>query len=276
MLSVPFIGLHQKFGAQQLGRQPEMDVVMYDHEQDEQFTKDGEDGSLAVLYQLIVNVLLRRARHRGRALDLGCGSAQLLCKIAQAMPEMHFTGLDLSANMLRFAARTAEQHDVSNVEFLEGSWFDLDAHEPRSFDLVTWHLALHHCDTAEDVIRVVDNAARLVKPDGTVFLFDIIRPKSGRLAVRLADLYSLRWGSWFYQDTLDSYKAAFTYDELEDILRRSRLAGYVHVEPMFFNFWQMAFVSHHVDKAHPPVSNLRRLWQKRDYAMLKLCFGNRI
>jgi hypothetical protein len=45
---------------------------------------------------------------------------------------------------------------------------------------------------------------------------------------------------------------------------------------MFFNFWQMAFVSHHVDKAHAPVSNLRRLWQKRDYAMLKLCFGNRI
>ena len=273
---LPYVGLRQRFGAQQLQRQPEMDVVMYDHEQDEQFTRDGEDGSLAVLYQLIVNVLLRRSAGRGRALDLGCGSGQLLCKIASAMPGMQFTGLDLSKNMLRFAERTARQHAINNVRFLEGSWYELARLEPRSYDLVTWHLAIHHCDTADDVVRVLDDVAELVTPDGTVLLFDIIRPKTGRLAVRLADMYSLRWGSWFYQDTLDSYKAAFTFGEMAEILKQSRLEGYSHVQPSFFNFWQLAYISRYVD-AHPRrVSVLRRWWQRRDYLMLRACFGNRV
>jgi hypothetical protein len=66
----PYVGLMQKFAPQTLARQPEMDVVMYDREQDEQFTRDGQEGSLAVLYQLIVEALLRLAPQGGRALDI--------------------------------------------------------------------------------------------------------------------------------------------------------------------------------------------------------------
>jgi 2-polyprenyl-3-methyl-5-hydroxy-6-metoxy-1,4-benzoquinol methylase len=208
-------------------------------------------------------------------LDLGCGSGQLLCKIAAQMPEMEFTGLDLSANMLEFARRSRDQYRLSNVSFRQGSWFDVAELGSESFDVVTWHLALHHCETADDVVRVIDAASQLIAPEGTLILFDILRPKTGRLAVHLADLYSMRWGSWFYQDTLDSYKAAFTFDEMESILERSNLRGYVHVEPLVFNFWQIAFVSR---RRNPPAyrkRHLHRLWQRRDYVLLKTFFGNR-
>jgi 2-polyprenyl-3-methyl-5-hydroxy-6-metoxy-1,4-benzoquinol methylase len=271
----PYLGLMQRVAPQKLARQPEMDVVMYDQEQDEQFTRDGRDGALAVLYQLIVESILKLSPISGRALDLGCGSGQLLCKIASEMPEMRFTGLDLSANMLDFARRSRAQYDLDNVSFRQGSWFDVDGLGRSNYDLVTWHLALHHCDSADDVVRVVDAAAELVKPEGTLILFDIIRPKTGRLAVHLADLYSMRWGSWFYQDTLDSYKAAFTFGEMEDILNRSRLDDYVHVEPLAFNFWQIAFVSHQRNRPVRARSHLTRWWQKRDYMLLKAFFGSR-
>jgi len=270
-----YLGLMQRLAPQTLARQPEMDVVMYDQEQDEQFTRDGQEGALAVLYQVIVESILKLAPGSGRALDLGCGSGQLLCKIASEMPEMQFTGLDLSANMLRFASRSVEQYRLENVDLEQGSWFDVADMGRESFDLVTWHLALHHCDTADDVVRVLDAASELVAPDGTLILFDIIRPKTGRMAVHLADLYSMKWGSWFYQDTLDSYKAAFSYDEMEDILHRSRLSGYVHIEPLLFNFWQIAFISRRRNPQVRARSHLTKWWQKRDYLLLKTFFGSR-
>jgi len=55
MLKVARIGLSQRYGAQQLVRQTESSAVMYDHEHNEQFTRDGEEGSLATLYQLIIS-----------------------------------------------------------------------------------------------------------------------------------------------------------------------------------------------------------------------------
>lgn len=276
MALIPSIGLRQKFGAQQLARRPEPSAVMYDHEENEMFTRDGEEGSLAILYQLIVNTLLRRSPVTGRALDLGCGSGQLLCKIARAMPEMHFTGVELSSDMLRFAERTVGERGVDNVSLMKGSWFDLNALGPRSYDLVTWNLALHHCQSGDEVLRVLDRVASLVKPDGTVFLVDIIRPKTERLAVQLADLYSHRWGSRFHQATLDSYRAAFTFDELDDLLARSRLEGYEHFEPAFFNFWQIACASRTLNPRPSTVSSLPKLWQKRDYFLLRRFFGDRL
>jgi 2-polyprenyl-3-methyl-5-hydroxy-6-metoxy-1,4-benzoquinol methylase len=270
-----YLGLMQRLAPQKLDRQLEMDVVMYDQEQDEQFTLDGKEGGLSILYQVIVDAILKLAPERGRALDLGCGSGQLICRIASEMPEMQFTGLDLSVNMLDFARASADQYGLDNIEFIQGSWFDLAGLGRESYDLVTWHLALHHCDTPEDVVRVIDAAAELVKPDGTLILFDIRRPKTGRLAVHLADLYSMRWGSWFYQDTLDSYKAAFTFDEMEEILAASRLDRYVHVEPLMFNFWQIAFVSSTRNSRRRSRSHLRRWWQKRDYMLLKAFFVSR-
>lgn len=276
MVMFPFIGLRQKFGAQRLERRPEPSAVMHDHHENEMFTRDGDEGSLAVLYQVIINMLLKRAPTSGRALDLGCGSGQLLCKIATAMPQMSFTGVELSSDMLRFAERTVAERGVDNVGLMQGSWFDLNALEPRSYDLVTWNLALHHCESANDVVRVVDRVAALVKPSGTVFLADINRPKTDRLAVQLADLYSRRWGARFQQATLESYRAAFTFDELEDILDCSSLDGYVHIEPAFFNFWQIACLSKTRRPSPASASNLPRLWQKRDYFLLKTFFGSRL
>lgn len=270
------LSLKQRLCKQELVRKPEMDMVMVDREQDEQFNRDGEEGSLAVLYQLIVDAITKVSPPNGRALDLGCGSAQLLCKIARALPGLNFTGLDLSEHMLAFAQANKENYGLTNLSFKHGSMYELDRLFSERFDLISCHLALHHCDTAERATEVFNQISRLVQPEGTVFIFDIIRPKTGRMALQFADLYNRMQGDWYYQDALDSYRAAFSFPEVEEMLKQSGLKHARHIEPLLGNFFQIIVVSSVRNNNPPTAPFLKYCWQKIDYQMLKLCFAGKI
>lgn len=267
--------LQQRFSEQRLRRQPEMDSVMLDREQDLQYSRDGQDGALAILYEFILHVLLRRAPDAGEALDVATGSGQLLSKLAAAMPRMRFLATDLSPHMLSLAEANARRAGASNVEIKTHSMFDLDTLGRGPFDLITWCFAAHHSPTADDAVRALNGMAGLLKPGGTLFVFDIQRPKTGELALAFADRYNQTQGSWYYQDSLDSYKAAFTFNEFHRILERSTLRGWRHVDPRLANFFQMAIVSKVQRKDAPARLPLPRLWQRRDYAMMRLGFAGK-
>ena len=264
----------QKFGTQTLRRQPEMDMVMKDEAQDLEYSLDGEVGSLAILYDLVIEEVLRRSPIQGRALDISSGAGQLLSKLAREMPQMNFLGTDLSEHMIAIAAKNANTYGVKNVQFIKQDMYRLldliQTEGEHCFDLITWSLALHHCETSDQVILVFNSIARLLKPNGTLIIFDINRPKTGALAVKFADEFNANQGSWYYQDSLDSYKAAFTFQELEAILQRSDLKNAVHFKPVVGDFFQFIRVSKTLNKKVKNRSNLKYFWQKRDLAFLKL------
>ena len=263
------VSLKQKYLKQELRRKPEMDMVMYDKDQDEQYTKDGEEGSLAILYDLIINGVSSYAPEKGQALDICCGSGQLLCKLAKQLPGINFTGLDLSPNMIEFAKKSRKNYEVKNVDFTIGSMYDLDKIFEQKFDLITWFLALHHCECTQDVISVFNQIAQLIEEDGTIFIFDIIRPKTGKIALQYADVFNSQQGDWYYQDSLDSYKAAFTFQEMADMLKKSDLKNYLHIEPILSNFHQAIIISKHKNKKFKKARNLKKLSQKIDYYFLR-------
>lgn len=271
----PYAILKQRFGEQRLRRQPEMDSVMIDREQDLQYSRDGHDGALAVLYEFILHVLLRRAPAVGQALDVATGSGQLLSKLAAVLPGMRFLATDLSPHMLSLAEANARRAGAANVETKAHSMFDLETLGRGPFELITWCFAAHHSPTADDAVRALDGMARLLKPGGTLFVFDIQRPKTGELAVAFADRYNQSQGAWYYQDSLDSYKAAFTFDEFHRILERSAVRGWVHVDPRLGNFFQLAMVPGLRRNDAPPRPPLPRLWQRRDYALMRLGFAGK-
>ncbi len=266
------ISIQQRLMKQNLRRKPEQDLVMYDEEQDRQYTKDGEDGSLAVLYDFIINSLLTVAPSKGQALDICCGSSQLLSKLAREIPGLQFTGLDLSPHMLKFAKKSCIHNNANNVNFKIGSMYELDRLFDNKFDLITWHLALHHCETEQQVIDVFNQIAYLAKANATIFIFDIVRPKTGRLALLYADIFNTRQGDWYYHDSLDSYKSAFTFDEMANLLATSDLKDYHHVQPWVSNFHQMIIISKRKNSHVKPVMNLKYLWQKIDYHLLRMVF----
>lgn len=112
-----YFGLMQRLAPCALERQPEMDILMVDTAQNAEYLRDGEDGSLTIVYDLVVNALLRLAPSSGRALDICCGSASLLCRVASALPDVEFLGTDLSKNMLQFAEEHRQKSGLANLSF---------------------------------------------------------------------------------------------------------------------------------------------------------------
>lgn len=268
-----YLALKQRFARRTLARQSEMDILMLDRSQNAEYTRDGEEGSLAVLYDLIVNAILRLSPAEGKALDICCGSASLLCKVAGALPKMQFLGVDLSENMLQFAHENRERYGLTNLKFQQGDMYNLAAVTEPPYDLITWHLAMHHCTDAEAVGRVLRQIPQLLKPNGTLFVFDINRPKTGEIALQVADTFNRTQGDWFYQDSLDSYKAAFSFEEVEEILSKSELKNVHHLEPLIFNVFQVFYISHTDNAGTRGVQNIKQLWQKLDYLLLKTSFA---
>jgi len=188
------------------------------------------------------------------------------------MPGMQFLGVDLSPKMLEFARENKNKYGLTNLNFKAADMYKLPESVDGPFDLITWHLAMHHCMTQDDVVCVLKNIPRLLKPGGTFFVFDINRPKNGHLALTMADTFNRTEGDWFYQDSLDSYKAAFSFDEVKNIIKSSGLQHVRHIEPIMCNMFQAFYISQTDNKNAVKVSNLKHFWQKMDHALLKANF----
>ena len=187
---------------------------------------------------------------------------------------MEFLGTDLSATMLQLAEEQRQKNALSNLKFQRADMYRLNEAVEPGFDLITWHLAMHHAADADAVVRVLNQIPRLLNPGGTFFVFAINRPKTGNLALMTADIFNRRQGDWYYHDGLDSYKAAFSYEEVEEIIARSALKSVRHVQPLLGNLFQAFYLSETDNSTTHRISSFRHLWQKADYLLLELFFSS--
>lgn len=119
---------------------------------------------------------------RGRSvLDLGCGGGFMA--EAMAAKGAHVTGLDPAREALAAARRHAEERGLG-IDYREGRGEELPF-EDGAFDIIVSCDALEH---VEDLGRVLDEVARVVKPGG-LFLFDTINrnPVASFVAVTMAE-----------------------------------------------------------------------------------------
>ena len=119
---------------------------------------------------------------RGKAvLDLGCGGGFMA--EAMAAKGARVTGLDPAREALAAARRHAEAQGLA-IDYREGQGEALPFAD-GAFDIVASCDALEHVD---DLGRVLDEVARVLKPDG-LFLFDTINrnPVASFVAVTMAE-----------------------------------------------------------------------------------------
>lgn len=120
-------------------------------------------------------ILLERLSHIQfqSALDLGCGTGEMLKLILQKDTHKELCGIDLSEEMLAVAkSKLPEQ-----VNLLLGDSESLPFPD-NAFDVVYCNDSFHHYPAPQNVLREVN---RVLKPGGTFLMGDCWQPFIGRV-----------------------------------------------------------------------------------------------
>jgi len=140
---------------------------------------------------------------------------------------VEFIGIDLSEPMLERARDHVIAQNLTNVELRLCSITDLHPFAGSSVDAVMSTLSLHHLPSVDDLRRVFSEVARVLRPDGGVYLTDFGHLRSERSIRYFANQYADRQPELFTLDYLNSLRAAFAVGEIESAAaalgRRARL-----------------------------------------------------
>jgi ubiquinone/menaquinone biosynthesis C-methylase UbiE len=116
----------------------------------------------------LVPSIHERLQEGGEVLDVGCGSARALARLAEAYPKSRFTGFDLCEDAVEAARRRAGEQGLANLSVEQRDVSSIG--NLAEFDLVTAFDAIH--DQARPQ-AVLDGIARALKPGGHFLMQDI-------------------------------------------------------------------------------------------------------
>ena len=115
-----------------------------------------------------------------RLLDCGGGPGRYAIELIRKGYQV--THFDLSAENLRLARQRAAEAGVTLVDFIQGDATDLSKFDGGSFDAVLLLGPLYHLLEREQRARALSEAARVLKPGGTLLAAFISRYAGHRYA----------------------------------------------------------------------------------------------
>jgi len=157
-------------------------------------------------------------------LDMGCGPADISIRFARAYPDCEIDGLDGAPSMLaqgKLAIQKAQLQDkIHLIEgALPGANLPLD-----NYDVIISNSLLHHLHEP-DVLW--ESIKQFGIPGSRVFIMDLMRPETEKVARELVDLYAGDEPQVLREDFYHSLCAAFLPEEIQSQLA---LAGLSHLE----------------------------------------------
>lgn len=127
------------------------------------------------LYPALLEQLSSLSYHT--ALDLGCGTGEMMRLILEREPDKQLYGIDLSENMLKIAEKKLGKRGslcLGDAEHLPFS--------DRTFDVVYCNDSFHHYPAPE---RVLAEICRVLKENGTFLMGDCWLPSFSRAIMNL-------------------------------------------------------------------------------------------
>jgi len=105
----------------------------------------------------------------GTSLDVGCGDGYSTLKVADAVPNLSFLGIDYSENMIRIARERLDSHPElkGRVKFIVGDVTDLEQTCGNTvFDLSVSDRCLINLESTERQSHAIAQIAKHIKPSG--------------------------------------------------------------------------------------------------------------
>jgi cyclopropane fatty-acyl-phospholipid synthase-like methyltransferase len=175
----------------------------------------------------------------GRALDLGCGPADIICHLAQHYPDLRFDAVDGAATMLGWARHSLARHGIVDRISLLQRHLPCDDLPAARYEVITSNSLLHHMREADDFWAMVAAYAA----DGCrVLVMDLLRPDSPAAAEALVAQYAADAPPVLRQDFHNSLLAAYRPDEVAAQLARAGLEG-LEVQVVSDRHWQVSGIA---------------------------------
>lgn len=171
------------------------------------------DASLAMA--LVAEAAATTTPQARQVLDVGCGAGNYTLKLLGHLPNLDVTLIDLSGPMLARASDRVREATAGKITTLPGDIRGL-ALPDETFDIILAAAVLHHLRAESEWRNVFSKFHRLLKPGGSVWVFDLIEssiPAVERLMHRKYGEYLTQFKDEAYRDHV------FAYVEKEDTPR---------------------------------------------------------
>lgn len=156
-----------------------------------------------------------------RMLDLGCGAADIMVRIARAYPSCRVDGIDGAGAMLRHAGAAIAQAGLEQRLRLVHGALPGVLPPATDYDAVISNSLLHHLRNPLDLWRAI---TRFGRPGAAVFVMDLLRPASHDDAAALVDEYAADEPEILRRDFFNSLCAAYRPGEVARQLAASGLS----------------------------------------------------
>jgi ubiquinone/menaquinone biosynthesis C-methylase UbiE len=161
--------------------------------------------------QMFVDSVIARMPALRSVVDIGCGPADVMIRLARSAPGVAITAVDGSAEMLRIARKRVEEERLyDRIRLLHAVIPGLPLPE-HSFDAILSKDLLHHLP---DPSVLWSEARRLGGPGASIFVMDLMRPDSPERARGIVEEVAGREDQVLKEDFFNSLCAAFTLDEV--------------------------------------------------------------
>ena len=172
--------------------------------------------------QAFVDRVITLGASTGHFLDVGTGPAQIPILLAQRCPNIHITAIDLSEEMLKIAKRHVANAGLTDQITLECIDAKTLPYPDNTFDGLISNSIVHHI---HDAMKALEEMGRVTRPKRPVLIRDLIRPETPVDAQAFVDRYAANDTPHQQKLYYDSFLAAFTIAEVNEMLTQMDMPG---------------------------------------------------
>lgn len=155
-----------------------------------------------------------------KVLDAGTGTARIPLLLCQQRPQWQVNGIDLAVNMLKIGAEHIKNAGLEKQIILELVDAKQLPYPSEYFDLVISNSLVHHLPAPLPFLQEIK---RVLKPKGAILIRDLIRPANQEILHSLVESIGTEYNSRQKQLFADSLHAAFTLDEVNQLIFQAGL-----------------------------------------------------